>query len=126
VVRLAPFGAFVNLDEGVDGLVHISQISHKHVATAAEVLHIGDVISVLVTAIDTEAQRISLSKKLADEELGLYVPEENDEPTDEVEEVTQAEELPEVVEEVTQTEELPEVIEETEPAEAPATPDENE
>jgi 4-hydroxy-3-methylbut-2-enyl diphosphate reductase len=91
VVRLAPFGAFINLEEGIDGLVHISQISNRHIAKADEELKIGQTISVLVTAIDLENNRISLSKKLADEELGYYDTEYDDEPA---EEVTENEETP--------------------------------
>jgi len=79
VVRFAPFGAFVKLVDGVDGLIHISQIAHKHITKADEVLTIGETVQVLVTAIDLENQKISLSKKLADEELGLYTPEYDDE-----------------------------------------------
>ena len=83
VVRLASFGAFVNLEENIDGLVHISQIAHRHIAKADEELKIGDKISVVVTAVDLENNKISLSKKLADIELGLYTPEYDDDEYDE-------------------------------------------
>ena len=69
VVRMATFGAFVNLEDGIDGLVHISQISDKHVAKPQDVLSEGEVITVKVTEVDEENKKISLSKKLADEEL---------------------------------------------------------
>ena len=63
VVRMVPFGAFVELAEGVDGLVHISQISQKHVAKPEDALQIGQVISVKITDMDMKNKRISLSKK---------------------------------------------------------------
>ena len=85
VVRFAPFGAFVTLADGVDGLIHISQITHKRIHKPDEVLKIGETVSVMVTAIDTENQKISLSKKLADESLGLYAPEYDDDDYEEEE-----------------------------------------
>lgn len=69
VVRLAPWGAFVNLEDGVDGLVHISQIASHRVNTPDEELAVGQVVSVLITHVDQENHKISLSKKDADEAL---------------------------------------------------------
>lgn len=66
VVRLVDFGAFVELEEGVDGLVHISQICQKHIAKPEEVLSIGQVIKAKVTEIDTDNKKISLSIKEVD------------------------------------------------------------
>ena len=66
VARLASFGAFVNLADGVDGLVHISQIANKHVAKPSDELQIGDVVKVKVLGIDLESQKISLSKRDAE------------------------------------------------------------
>ncbi|MCL2285096.1 MAG: 30S ribosomal protein S1 [Firmicutes bacterium] len=66
VVRFAQFGAFVHLEDGVDGLVHISQIADKRVAKPADELEIGQVIDVKVVAIDEENKKISLSKREAD------------------------------------------------------------
>ncbi len=66
VVRMVPFGAFVELEAGVDGLVHISQIASKHVVKPEDELKIGDVIKVKVLEVNTEAKKISLSKKEAD------------------------------------------------------------
>jgi ribosomal protein S1 len=68
VVRLATFGAFVELEPGVDGLVHISQLADHRVATPSEVVQVGDIIRVKVLYIDPQAKRISLSKREADEE----------------------------------------------------------
>ena len=66
VVRMVPFGAFIELEPGVDGLVHISQIANKHVVKPEDELKIGDVIKVKVLEVNTEAKKISLSKKEAD------------------------------------------------------------
>ena len=63
VVNLLPFGAFVRLEDGVDGLLHISQISKDHIEKPSEVLTIGDVVKVKVIDIDLEEKRISLSIK---------------------------------------------------------------
>ncbi|MCL1999557.1 MAG: bifunctional 4-hydroxy-3-methylbut-2-enyl diphosphate reductase/30S ribosomal protein S1 [Turicibacter sp.] len=69
VVRLTSFGAFVNLEDGIDGLVHVSQISIKHIEKPAEELKLGQIITVKVTEVDQNNKRISLSKKVADLEL---------------------------------------------------------
>ncbi len=66
VVRHVPFGAFVELEPGVDGLVHISQIAQKHVVKAEDELKIGEIIKVKVMEVDAENKKISLSKKEVD------------------------------------------------------------
>lgn len=63
VVRMVPFGAFVELEEGVDGLVHISQIAYKHVEKPEDELTIGQEIQAKVTELDLDAKKISLSIK---------------------------------------------------------------
>ncbi|PIC87776.1 30S ribosomal protein S1 [Sporosarcina sp. P20a] len=62
VQRIASFGAFVDIG-GVDGLVHISQISHGHIESVSEVLKEGDEIQVKVLSVDRDAERVSLSIK---------------------------------------------------------------
>ena len=62
VVRLEKYGAFVNLFEGTDGLLHVSQISHERVNLPSDVLKIGDTIKVVVTEID-EKGRVNVSAK---------------------------------------------------------------
>lgn len=62
VRRLATFGAFVDLG-GVDGLVHISQVSHDHVEDVSKVLSEGQKVKVKVLSVDSEQERISLSIK---------------------------------------------------------------
>jgi len=65
ISRVADFGAFVEVAPGVDGLVHISEISYEPISHPKKVLHEGDPVEVLVMAIDREARRISLSIKEA-------------------------------------------------------------
>ncbi|GAA5346578.1 SSU ribosomal protein S1P [Planifilum fimeticola] len=68
VKRLVSFGAFVEVYPGVEGLVHISQISRRHIATPSEVLEEGQEVRVKVLDIKPEQKRVSLSIKEADQE----------------------------------------------------------
>jgi len=61
VVRITTFGAFVQLEPGVDGLVHISQISDKHVDKVEDVLKVDEEVQVRILDVDSEKRRISLS-----------------------------------------------------------------
>ena len=63
VVRIVPFGAFVELEKGIDGLVHVSQISHEWLENPTSVLTIGEEIDAKVLAFDPEAHKITLSIK---------------------------------------------------------------
>ncbi len=64
VVRLAPFGAFVELFPGIDGLVHLSEMSYtKRVLKAEDVVSQGDTVQVVVKSVDPDKKRISLSMK---------------------------------------------------------------
>lgn len=63
VVNLLDFGAFIRLKEGVDGLLHVSQISKEHVNKPSDVLKAGDIVTVKVIEINDEDRRISLSAK---------------------------------------------------------------
>ena len=63
VMRLCGFGVFVELEPGVEGLVHISQISHKRLNKVEDGVKVGEMVEVKVLAIDMEAKRISLSIK---------------------------------------------------------------
>ena len=67
VKRLTSFGAFVEVFPGVEGLVHISQISHKHIPTPADVLKPGQEVQVKVINVDPEHQRLGLSMKALEE-----------------------------------------------------------
>ncbi|CAM4062648.1 30S ribosomal protein S1 [Mesobacillus thioparans] len=63
VKRLVSYGAFVEVFPGVEGLVHISQISHKHIGTPHEVLQEGQTVKVKVLDVNKQDQRLSLSMK---------------------------------------------------------------
>ncbi len=63
VRRLTNFGAFVEVFPGVEGLVHISQISHEHIGTPADVLKEGQEVQVKVLSVDPSAHRLGLSIK---------------------------------------------------------------
>jgi len=74
VVRIVSFGAFVELEPGLDGLVHISKISKQRIDTVSDVLEVGQEIQAKIMSIDVERKRISLSIKdaLIDEEEAKY------------------------------------------------------
>jgi len=63
VTRIADFGAFVELSEGVEGLIHISELADGYVRAAGEVVREGDELQAVVISVDEEARRISLSRK---------------------------------------------------------------
>ena len=67
VTKLVPFGAFVRVADGIEGLVHISELSGKHVELAEQVVSVGEEVFVKVIDIDLERRRISLSLKQANE-----------------------------------------------------------
>ncbi|WAA11236.1 30S ribosomal protein S1 [Fervidibacillus albus] len=80
VKRLVSFGAFVEVLPGVEGLVHISQISNKHIATPHEVLKEGQTVQVKVLDVNEEEKRISLTMKELEqekEEQAYELPDEN-------------------------------------------------
>lgn len=78
VVRMVPFGAFIELEPGVDGLVHISQIAERHVVKPEDEIKIGEIINVKVLEVNPEQKKISLSKKAADaENASAEIMEEN-------------------------------------------------
>ncbi|AGP58694.1 MULTISPECIES: 30S ribosomal protein S1 [Streptomyces] len=70
VTKLVPFGAFVRVDEGIEGLVHISELAERHVEIPEQVVQVNDEIFVKVIDIDLERRRISLSLKQANESFG--------------------------------------------------------
>jgi small subunit ribosomal protein S1 len=66
VVRVMPYGAFARVAEGVEGLVHVSELAAGPVADPSEVVRPGDTLPVRIVSIDTERRRLSLSARLAD------------------------------------------------------------
>ncbi len=68
IVNMMPFGAFAEIMDGVDGLIHISQIAQQKIGKPADVLELGQVVDAKIIAIDEENQKISLSiRALLDE-----------------------------------------------------------
>lgn len=69
VKRLVNFGAFVEIEDGIEGLVHISQISNNHIGSPEEVLDVGEKVTAKVLSVDPKEQRISLSIKEIESDL---------------------------------------------------------
>ncbi|STC70346.1 30S ribosomal protein S1 [Corynebacterium pilosum] len=68
VTKLVPFGAFVRVEEGIEGLVHISELAQRHVEVPDQIVNVGEELMVKVIDIDLDRRRISLSLKQADED----------------------------------------------------------
>jgi small subunit ribosomal protein S1 len=66
VNRITPFGAFVKLDDEINGLIHVSEISDKELEDASEALKVGDKIKAKIIAIDSDEHRVALSIKAVD------------------------------------------------------------
>ena len=101
VVQIKEYGAFVELEPGLDGLVHISEVANKRVGNIAEELSVGQAVEAKILDIDTERKRISLSIKQALEENF----EENEEESQDDIEDQEAEDAAEVSETAEITEE---------------------
>ncbi|MDU5317234.1 MAG: 30S ribosomal protein S1 [Varibaculum cambriense] len=67
VTKLVPFGAFVRVEDGIEGLVHISELAQRHVEVPEQVVKVGEEVFVKVIDIDLDRRRISLSLKQANE-----------------------------------------------------------
>ncbi len=96
VTKVVTFGAFVEILDGVEGLVHISELAPHHVESPREVVHPGDEIRVQILEIDSERRRLSLSaKRVEDQILPLSRPDDVAPPedTDEDAAVAEAEEI---------------------------------
>ena len=90
IVGLTSFGAFAELIPGIDGLIHISQLSNHKVATPADVVKVGDEVQVEVVDINYETHRVSLSMRALMEDAE----EEEETPVEETAEEAPAEEAP--------------------------------
>ena len=71
VTKLVPFGAFVRVSDGIEGLVHISELSGRHVEIPEQVVQVGDSVFVKVIDIDLERRRISLSLRQANDDVDV-------------------------------------------------------
>ncbi|MBQ6380379.1 MAG: bifunctional 4-hydroxy-3-methylbut-2-enyl diphosphate reductase/30S ribosomal protein S1 [Clostridia bacterium] len=107
IVGLTSFGAFANIIEGIDGLIHISQIANKRITKPADVLSIGEEVEAKITEIDVDKKRVSLS-------IRALLPE------DEIVDEAPAEEAAEAAAEEAPVEEAAEAAAEEAPAEEAA------
>ncbi len=80
VLRTAPFGAFVEVEPGIEGLVHISQLAHEHVEKTEDAVKPGDEVEVKVLGVDQDAQRMSLSIKETKPRPQRQAPKQKGEP----------------------------------------------
>jgi small subunit ribosomal protein S1 len=71
VTKLVPFGAFIRVSDGIEGLVHISELSGRHVEIPEQVVQVGDSVFVKVIDIDLERRRISLSLRQANDDVAV-------------------------------------------------------
>ncbi len=71
VTKLVPFGSFVRVEEGIEGLVHISELAERHVEIPEQVVQVNDAVMVKIIDIDLERRRISLSLKQANENVAV-------------------------------------------------------
>jgi 4-hydroxy-3-methylbut-2-enyl diphosphate reductase len=125
IVSITPFGAFAQIVPGIDGLIHISQISKERIKNVNEVLQVGQEVDVVITDIDVDRQRVSISARalLEPDDAGqdtesplpdaeLPSPDDSDAPND----LDEPNDAPEIsVEETPETEaaeEVTEIIEE--------------
>lgn len=91
VARMTDFGAFIELEPGIDALLHVSQISRKRVKTPSDVLKVGQILDVKVVDFKEEEKKISLSRKDFEDDL---VPDEPQEAPQEPAQEAPAEEAP--------------------------------
>ena len=75
VTKLVPFGAFVRVGDGIEGLVHVSELAERHVEIPEQVVSVGDEVMVKVIDIDLERRRVSLSLKQANEGVDVAADE---------------------------------------------------
>ncbi len=75
ITNLAKFGAFARIDEGVEGLIHISELADRPVNNPSDVVHEGQVVTVKVLGVDTQRKRVSLSLRQAENEGAADTPD---------------------------------------------------
>jgi len=83
VVSITPFGAFAQIVPGVDGLIHISQVSTERINNVAQVLSVGDEVQAKIIEINEEANRVSLSIRALKEEAPAEAEEATEEAAEE-------------------------------------------
>ncbi len=119
VVRITDFGAFVELEPGLDGLVHISQCARTRIAKVEDAVQVGQKVNVKVLSVDSEKKRISLSIRQALEDEEALNAEASETPEAEYEVVATDESTAETLTEAVEAVEAAETAEAAEAAEAP-------
>ena len=119
VVRITDFGAFVELEPGLDGLVHISQCARTRIAKVEDAVQVGQKVNVKVLSVDPEKKRISLSIRQALEDEEALNAEASEAPEAEYEVVATDESTAETLTEAVEAVEAAETAEAAEAAEAP-------
>ncbi len=99
VTKLVPFGAFVQVAPGIEGLIHISELSHRHVELPEEIVSVNEEIKVKVIDIDIDRRRISLSLKQLEDPRQETVYEEEEVAAAESQETAESAPEPEMAEE---------------------------
>jgi len=106
VTKIVAFGAFVEIYEGIEGLVHISELANRHVERPDEVVSVSQIVQVKIIEVDSERRRLSLSIKRVDGDnvkpLRPLAPPESEGGADEAE----AEEIVEAIETIEEAEEI--------------------
>ncbi|MCD8398296.1 MAG: 30S ribosomal protein S1 [Lachnospiraceae bacterium] len=82
VARMTDFGAFIELEPGVDALLHVSQISHNHVNKPSDILKVGQMIEAKVVDFNGEDHKISLSMKAIENQAPVQAPAEEEAPVE--------------------------------------------
>ncbi len=67
VTKIVPFGAFIEIEEGLEGLIHISELAYKHIEMPEEVVKVGDDVEAKIVGVDLDRRRVSLSIKQTQE-----------------------------------------------------------
>ncbi|MCX6364777.1 MAG: 30S ribosomal protein S1 [Actinobacteria bacterium] len=111
VTKIVAFGAFVEIYEGIEGLVHISELANRHVERPDEVVSVGQIVQVKIIEVDSERRRLSLSIKRVDGDnvkpLRPLVPEVSE---DQAEVEAEVEEIVEAIETIEEAEEIIEAV----------------
>lgn len=85
VVRIAPFGAFVEIEKGIDALVHVSEVSHNWVGAVTEAVNVGDEVEAMVLSIDPAAKKMNISIKALQPEPEVKIAPEKAEKSEKTE-----------------------------------------
>jgi len=94
ITKLVDFGAFMEVEDGIEGLIHISQLSHKHVKTPDEIVEVGEERDAKIINIDPEQKRVGLSLKELEEKPSASEKKEQSESSSQSEREEVKEDMP--------------------------------